>query len=139
MTLMPVTGSAAQMNGARMRSVKDGVYTTGQAERGYRTYRKACLKCHHPRQFAGPAYMDSWAGARVHDYLEVIRRTMPTENPGSLKREDYAAIVAFLLSINSVPAGETEMSSDPDQLKLLKLEGPFKWSKPKKKSKAKDK
>lgn len=134
MGLPPVNDSATQMNSIQMKSVKDGVYTMGQAEQGYRIYRKACLKCHHPRQFAGPAYMDSWAGARIHDFLEVIRKTMPTESPGSLKREDYVAIVAFLLSVNSVPAGDTEMSSDPDQLKLVKLEGPFKWSKPKKKS-----
>ena len=122
------------MDGIHTKSVKDGVYTSGQAELGYRIYRKACLKCHHPRQFAGPAYMDSWDGARIHDFLEVIRRTMPTESPGSLKREEYAAIVAFLLSVNSAPAGDTEMSSDPDQLKLVKLEGPFKWSKPQKKA-----
>ena len=117
-----------------MISIKDGVYSNEQAKRGLKVYKKSCLKCHHPKQFAGPAYMDSWAGARIYDLLEVVRRTMPTENPGSLKRDQYAAIIAFLLKINSFPPGEKMMSSKSDDLKQIRIEGPFKWTKPTKKS-----
>ena len=125
---------AIQDNGEKMISIKDGVYSNEQAKRGLKVYKKSCLKCHHPKQFAGPAYMDSWAGARIYDLLEVVRRTMPTENPGSLKRDQYAAIIAFLLKINSFPPGEKMMSSKSDDLKQIRIEGPFKWTKPTKKS-----
>lgn len=132
LTIAPVT---AQHKGeVKMRSVKDGVYSSEQAKRGSRIYRKACVRCHHPRQFAGPAYMDSWTGARVHDFLEVIRRTMPTENPGSLKRQQYADIVAFILRMNSIPSGEAEMSGDATVVKQIRIEGPYKWAKRKKQS-----
>ena len=125
---------AIQDNREKMTSVKDGVYSNEQAKRGLKVYKKSCLKCHHPKQFAGPAYMDSWAGARIYDLLEVVRRTMPTENPGSLKRDQYAAIIAFLLKINSFPPGEKMMSSKSDDLKQIRIEGPFKWTKTTKKS-----
>ena len=125
---------AIQDNGEKMISIKDGVYSNEQAKRGLKVYKKSCLKCHHPKQFAGPAYMDSWAGARIYDLLEVVRRTMPTENPGSLKRDQYAAIIAFLLKINSFPPGEKMMSSKSDDLKQIRIEGPFKWAKSTKKS-----
>ena len=125
---------AIQDNGEKMISIKDGVYSNEQAKRGLKVYKKSCLKCHHPKQFAGPAYMDSWAGARIYDLLEVVRRTMPTENPGSLKRDQYVAIIAFLLKINSFPPGEKMMSSKSDDLKQIRIEGPFKWTKPTKKS-----
>ena len=125
---------AIQESGKKMRSVKDGVYSIEQAKRGSKVYRKSCLKCHHPKQFAGPAYMDSWAGARIYDLLEVMRRTMPTENPGSLKRDQYVAIAAFLLKMNSFPPGEKMMSSKSDDLKQIRIEGPFKWAKPTKKT-----
>ena len=113
-----------------MISVKDGVYSIKQARRGLKGYKKSCLKCHHPKQFAGPAYMDSWSGARIYDLFEVLRRTMPTENPGSLKRDQYAAIIAFLLKINSFQPGEKMMSSEAADLKQIRIEGPFKWTKP---------
>ena len=119
------------------KSVQDSVYTETQANQGSKLYRKACVRCHHPRQFVGPAYMDSWTGARVHDFLEVIRRTMPTENPGSMKRKEYAEIVAFLFRLNSIPSGSREMSSDPIKLKLIKIEGPYKRAQQSKKSKNK--
>ena len=125
---------AIQDNGEKMISIKDGVYSNEQAKRGLKVYKKSCLKCHHPKQFAGPAYMDSWAGARIYDLLEMVRRTMPTENPGSLKRDQYVAIIAFLLKINSFPPGEKMMSSKSDDLKQIRIEGPFKWTKPTKKS-----
>ena len=125
---------AIQDNGEKMISIKDGVYSNEQAKRGLKVYKKSCLKCHHPKQFAGPAYMESWAGARIYDLLEVVRRTMPTENPGSLKRDQYVAIIAFLLKINSFPPGEKMMSSKSDDLKQIRIEGPFKWTKPTKKS-----
>ena len=55
---------------------------------------------------------------------------MPTENPGSLKRDQYAAIIAFLLKINSFPPGEQMLSSKSADLKQIRIEGPFKWTKP---------
>ncbi|HIN61251.1 MAG TPA: cytochrome c [Candidatus Marinimicrobia bacterium] len=125
---------AIQESGGKMRSVKDGVYSIEQAKRGLQVYRKSCLKCHHPKQFTGPAYMDSWAGASIHDFLKVIRRTMPTENPGSLKPGQYTAIIAFLLKINSFPPGDKKMSSKSADLKQIRIEGPFNWTKPTKKS-----
>jgi quinoprotein glucose dehydrogenase len=109
--------------GSEARSVQAGVFTAEQAERGAKIYEEVCVACHQPEEFSEGAYMDGWAGQKMSDLIEHIRATMPQDNPGSLKRADYVDVGAFLLKINGVPAGDSEM--DNDSAKEIVIEGPF--------------
>ena len=104
-------------------SVQSGVYSQEQAVRGEQLFGEACLVCHQPEEFADGGYMDGWSGMSVNDMVEFIRSTMPEDNPGRLKRQEYIDIVAFLFQQNGLPAGETEMVRE--KLKNIHIEGPY--------------
>ena len=104
-------------------SVQSGVYSEEQAERGEQLFGEACMVCHQPEEFADGGYMDGWSGMNVNDLVEFIRSTMPEDNPGRLKRQEYIDIVAFLFQQNGLPAGETEMIRK--ELKNIHIEGPY--------------
>ena len=104
-------------------SVQSGVYSQEQAERGEQLFGEACMVCHQPEEFADGGYMDGWSGMNVNDLVEFIRSTMPEDNPGRLKRQEYIDIVAFLFQQNGLHAGETEMIRK--ELKKIHIEGPF--------------
>jgi len=107
----------------KTRSVQSGVYTQEQAERGAAVFEKTCLSCHQPGEFGDGAYMDGWSGQTAHDMIELIRATMPQDNPGSLKRKEYVDVVAYLFRLNGLPAGDAEM--DVNSLKQIRIEGPY--------------
>lgn len=104
-------------------SVQSGVYSQEQAQRGEQLFGEACMVCHQPEEFADGGYMDGWSGMNVNDMVEFIRSTMPEDNPGRLKRQEYIDIVAFLFRQNGLPAGENEMVRK--ELKNIHIEGPY--------------
>ncbi len=108
---------------AALASVRDGIFTTAQAERGAKVFEEVCMRCHQPEQFTGPGFIDAWSGQTADAPFEVIRTTMPEDNPSSLKRRDYAAVLAYLFSLNGLPAGETDLPSLTRKLKLIRIEG----------------
>jgi hypothetical protein len=73
---------------------------------------------------AGGDFVDQWAGQSLGDLFERIRATMPQDKPGRLSRDVNADIVAYVLSYNQYPAGETELSRDTQVLKQIKFEAP---------------
>jgi hypothetical protein len=46
---------------------------------------------------------------------------MPPDRPGQLTAEQYAALTAYVIGRNGVPAGPTELPSDLDALGKLSL------------------
>ena len=106
-------------------SVRDGVFTTAQAERGAQIFEQVCMRCHQPEQFTGPGFIDAWAGQQADVLFELIRTTMPEDNPSSLKKREYAAVLAYLLRLNGIPAGEMDLPSTARKLKLIRIETPI--------------
>ncbi|GIT23660.1 MAG: hypothetical protein CM1200mP40_33420 [Gammaproteobacteria bacterium] len=39
---------------------------------------------------------------------------MPTEDPGSLTQQSYAAILAYILKSNEFPSGDTDLASNAE-------------------------
>jgi len=115
---------------ATSRSVWEGVYTKAQASRGQARYRQECAKCHAENLMGGeeaPAlvgeeFLQTWNGRTAGDLFELIRETMPSEDPGSLARREYADILAYLLSSNQFPAGDKELASELAALKEIRIE-----------------
>jgi sugar lactone lactonase YvrE len=98
-------------------TVWDGVYTAAQAERGAEAYRQNCAVCHGGQlggtgeapALASAEFLSNWNGLRVGDMFERVRTTMPFTAPGSLSRDVYADIVAFMFKANGLPAGAKEL------------------------------
>ena len=100
------------------RTTADGVYTPEQSERGKEGYKASCAGCHALDYYQGPA-MKPWDGAPLFDLYDVMATTMPQNNPGSLKRREYLDLLAYILSLNDMPAGKEELPATPDALKKI--------------------
>ena len=126
--LAAVTGAAlAQDTGT---SVWSGVYTTAQAERGAAAYVQNCGFCHganlagtgEAKPIAGPEFLSSWNGLTMGDLFERTRTTMPLGKPGTLSRETYADVLAYVLKFNGFPAGERDLDRRSEMLASIRID-----------------
>lgn len=101
-----------------------GIYSAEQAERGARLFDDRCSACHTTEQFTGPQFILSWGGQPALGLYTLIRTTMPQGSPASLKRQEYADILAFLLRENGLPDGPGELPSTDAALKKTIIEIP---------------
>ena len=113
---------------ASSRTVWDGVYTLNQAKRGA-LKSGLCTQCHGDNFEGGPApqlggedFMARWSGRTVGDLFDVIRLTMPDDDPGALRREEYADLVAYILAVNKLPTGTGEIGTQTEPLKLIRID-----------------
>ncbi len=106
-----------QAQTAAMRSVWDGVYTQAQADRGKAAFEQNCAKCHGGQlqgmdeipPLSGGHFMADWETQSIADLVQRIHNTMPMDNPGALSTASSTDVVAYLLSQNKIPAGDTEL------------------------------
>ena len=77
-------------------------------------------------QFSGFTFMQSWSGQTVDALYDQLRKTMPKDNPGGLKPQEYADIIAFLFRINRLPAGDADLKGARPVLKEVVIEAPEK-------------
>jgi len=110
------------------KSVWTGVYTTEQATRGTDLYQRVCSECHgddlegreRSPALAGSSFAQRWDGATLKKLFERMQE-MPPGDPGKrLQPNQYADVLAFLLSANDVPAGSQSLVSDKDVLAAIK-------------------
>jgi len=107
------------------RSVKAGVYTAAQADRGQALFRSQCASCHAPNRFTDDLFYTSFAGKPMWEMYDVISDTMPEDKPASLKPEEYVDVMAYLLKLNDFPTGNTELPVGKDALSAILMEKPF--------------
>ena len=106
------------------------LYTGAQAQQGAALYAGQCAICHGAQLEggAGPAL----TGAAFHQMaavqqltakslLDVVSTTMPMTAPGTLKPEQYAFVVAFILQRSGYPAGDKPLAKDNEGLVGLDL------------------
>jgi len=107
------------------KSVWDGVYTEEQARRGEALYAERCVRCHGATYMGGtdgatalvgPTFNGNWNNVPLDQMLDRMRLTMPMDKPATLSRQQTADALAFILSINKMPAGKTEL---PRQAEIL--------------------
>ena len=96
-----------------------GIYTEAQAKRGQVFYQDFCEACHGPAlagdtaaPLVGPKFQELWSGKTYRDLFEKIRVTMPPDAPGTITRPQIAAIIAYKLSLDQFPAGQTDLTTD---------------------------
>jgi mono/diheme cytochrome c family protein len=120
---------APAQDGAKARTVWDGVYAEAQAARGKDQYLKECSSCHladltgseQAVPLNGEAFILQWENKSVNDLFTSIRTTMPQGTPGQLGTQAYVDIVAFLLQANGFPAGAGELTRDADLQKAVQI------------------
>ena len=105
----------------------DGAYTLAQAKRGA-LKSGLCVNCHGDEfrggpapELAGPDFLARWDGRSVGDLFELIRLTMPDDDPGALPREQYADLVAYILAVNKFPTGSAEIGIDTAPLQQIQI------------------
>jgi mono/diheme cytochrome c family protein len=118
--LLPM--AAVILNGQTTRSVLDGVYTTDQAARGKTTFNDKCSGCHETSRFSGKEFQEEWDGKALKELWDIASGTMPEDNPGSLKQQEYGDIIAYFLSLNAYPAGEHELEASGTAMAAIKID-----------------
>ena len=111
-------------------SVWDGVFSEAQAARGRLAYSGACGFCHGRRLNGAPddpdmrstpplaraRFLREWEGRSLATLFEYTRLTMPEDNPTSLTDAEYVDVIAYMLSVSRMPAGDDDLSPDSRSL-----------------------
>jgi mono/diheme cytochrome c family protein len=128
-----IVGAGRPSAGAS-RSIWDAIYSEAQVERGKPVISGTCAKCHGrtlngagaPDQPPSPAiarsgFLGRWEGRTVEALFDYMKSTMPKDNPGQLTDQQYADVIAVMLSMSKVPAGSSELAPDPAVLRDITI------------------
>jgi mono/diheme cytochrome c family protein len=125
-TLALTVGAVALQGQTPQKTTNGSVYTAAQAERGKQVFSEKCGACHDPARFTGAAFFDAFDGKALKELWDIASGTMPEDNPGSLKPQEYGDIVAYFLNLNAFPAGEVELPGNAGAMANIKVEKPKK-------------
>ncbi|MCZ8203475.1 MAG: HupE/UreJ family protein [Gemmatimonas sp.] len=117
-----VAGLVPMRAEAQPRTTMAGVYTTEQATKGREVFTSNCLGCHTTATHMGPAFQNKWFGRPLFDLYDYVSQAMPKAAPGSLTEDEYVWVTAYILRLNGMPAGRTELNPEPAWLKGVKVD-----------------
>lgn len=95
-------------------------FNSAQVAHGKKLYAGACAKCHganleglNAPALKGPAFAPvSGSHLTIGGVFTYMFTNMPADNPGKLKPQDYADLMAYLLNSNGYAAGATKLTAD---------------------------
>lgn len=134
-TWVLVTGAAlfhASVN-AQNKTASAGIFSAEQAKRGMAVYNEQCASCHGEDMagvaglfpgLAGADFVKTWESRSVGEFFEKVATTMPALDPGSLKPEQNADVVAYILSYSKYPAGAADLATSAEPLKQIQIGAP---------------
>lgn len=117
--------AAAQNADLPARTTRSGVFTRTQAASGGEIYAMSCASCHPAVTHTGPAFQATWQGRSLAELYDFMREAMPKSDPGSLSSREYISVLAYVLQVNGMPPGDTELPADHQALTRIRIE----WSK----------
>jgi cytochrome c5 len=107
---------------ATQQTTRDKVYAKEQAARGAELYVKYCERCHDPAKVPagkkpgppviGPKFIDKWQDHTLGELFTSIFTTMPNDGSAVLSEDETLDLVAYLVSANGVPNGDTPLKKD---------------------------
>jgi len=111
------------------QTVWSGVYSEAQAYRGEKVADTSCVGCHGSGlnggdsgpKLVGETFLANWSNEPVSELFGWIREAMPSDAPGTLSNEDAAAVVAYILKLNKMPAGKQDLSSNREELSKIEM------------------
>lgn len=110
-------------------SVRDGVYTSSQAERGSAVYVRHCARCHgddlaNPRNpLSGERFVEHWESRTLADLFRRIRDTMPAGEVATVDDSEKLDTMAYVLQQNGFPEGDAALTADADALGGIQFTG----------------
>ena len=124
-----VTSLTCVIAGQAQTTVWSGVYTEAQAFRGEKVADTTCIGCHGPGldggdsgpKLVGEMFLANWSSQPVSELFDWIRQAMPPEAAGTLSKEDTAAVVAYILKQNKMPAGKQALPSESEELRGIQM------------------
>jgi mono/diheme cytochrome c family protein len=130
--IIVIVQAAVAQEGEQRKTIRDGVFTAAQAERGREAYTVQCSSCHGDdlQGGGGPPlkdqpFIDNWREDSVKSLFSFIQTRMPLRAAGSLSAETYLDILAYILSANTFPAGSKELTGDAlGAIEFVGKEGP---------------
>jgi S-disulfanyl-L-cysteine oxidoreductase SoxD len=120
--LVAIFSAPLQAQNGKGASTMSGVYTREQSARGMDVYVGMCKSCHTPESHTAETFTSKWKGKPLSELYVYIRDEMPKSAPGSLSEAEYADILAYMLRLNRLPAGDDELPADTDRLKTIRFE-----------------
>jgi mono/diheme cytochrome c family protein len=124
LVLAATAGAQDSAAASAERAASSGVFSEQQAARGEGAYKTSCQSCHAKTEYTGDKFKVAWVSKSAYDIFDVIRSQMPEDNPGSLERQEYVDVVAYIFSLNAYPAGSAELPADDDGLRKVKIDNP---------------
>ena len=93
-----------------------GIYTEAQAARGLKAFEEICSECHETGDWTDPAFLERWEEASVYRLWYWIYERMPHGRPGTLSRQQVTDALTYILQLNGLPPGQTELATDDDTI-----------------------
>jgi cytochrome c len=112
-------------------SVKDGVYTAAQANRGEKVFKQSCASCHALEakgkvsgdapgpDLAGEFFLTREAGNSVWTITKVIKDTMPNDFSMEMTEPIALDVTAYILKVNKFPDGKAELTADTAKIAII--------------------
>ena len=104
-------------------------YTADQAQRGERVISEHCVTCHgdllqgtEGPALKGTAFMKWLTDRSIGSTFTKIQETMPLEAEDTVSDDEKLDALAYLLQVNGVPEGQTELPADVDALLKMRVE-----------------
>ena len=128
--------ASAQQLAPGDKKVWDGVYTSAQAARGKPRFEAACSRCHNIElagsergpALKGSAFWTKWENENVASLYTLIRDTMPRDGGASVVSDAVKAdILAYIMSVSGMPAGNDELKNDMKLLEGIKIAKKTTW------------
>lgn len=98
------------------------MYAEAQATRGKDIFGLICSSCHNIASQSGATFSKRWNGIPLSDLYQVFVDAMPKDDPGALTEKERVDVVAYLLKINGLPAGTSDLPADPEALKKIVID-----------------
>ncbi len=116
--------SAESFASQATRTIWDGVYTSGQADRGRKIFSQFCGACHADDlggtedgpSLKNAAFLAQRRSRTLADFLTEVMKIMPLGAPGSLSLAEYVDITSYILRMNAIPGGNTELPPSLEKL-----------------------
>ena len=128
--------SSAQQLAAGEKKVWDGVYTATQAARGKPRFEASCSRCHNVAlagsergpSLKGTAFWSKWENENLGSLYTLMRDTMPRDGGASVVSDEVKTdILAYILSVSGMPAGNDELKVDLRALDGIKIAKKTVW------------
>jgi Cytochrome C oxidase, cbb3-type, subunit III len=105
-------GTGAGRAGGGQKTTLSGIYTAAQAKTGEEVYFAFCVNCHPTPTYTGPGFKLHWQGKPLSELYDWVSEKMPKNDPGSLTPKESVQAIAYILQLNKLPTGSTELTTD---------------------------